>query len=187
MGQGNFPKFKIDEELGLLGPLHQRLYMEDPSANNYNDTNMMRASGESFSNFFDAKRPYVPVYRCKNHCESLFAKGEEKTLREACKSMCKSKCKPLSCSVSPTRESVCLSRGLNADCTPKVAPEVTPPEVPLTAASSGGGKSMGAAPQAAQETTNKAASTSTNKTLLIVGVIVGVSVLGLIAFKAFKK
>lgn len=95
----------LDKELGLLnGPQRHDLSQEDPTKDFYGDDRYFRADGQR---------------SCKNQCESLFSKGDEKTLREACKSTCKAKCKLLKCSWTPSRASVCTTRGLNPDCTEK--------------------------------------------------------------------
>ena len=57
-------------------------------------------------------------HSCKQSCEGLFAKGEEKTLRDACKATCGSRCQMLKCNgFWPTRANICLARGLSSDCT----------------------------------------------------------------------
>lgn len=178
MGQNPFPKFKIDAELGLLGPLHQRLYMEDPSANNYNDTNMMRASGEEFSNF-SWNRPGEALLKCRNACKSMFNKESEGTLREACISTCKSSCTIFKCKSTPTRSSVCLGRNLNADCTEKIAPTIDVATPLNVTASKGVASDSGSQSGSSAKTSSKA--------LMIGGGILGIALLGFIAFKAFKK
>lgn len=62
-------------------------------------------------------------HSCKQACEGLFAKGEEKTLREACKATCGSRCQMLKCNgFWPTRANICLARGLSSDCTLPASP-----------------------------------------------------------------
>lgn len=110
-------KNRIDAEMDLLRPVGpQGLFSEDWSKNTYNDNRFFRADGD----WSNAGGKYS-VGECKNICESLFARGSEKTLREACKSTCKSKCTWTKCEggYKPTRESVCLARGLSKDCTEK--------------------------------------------------------------------
>jgi hypothetical protein len=127
-------KNRIDCELNLLKPVgDQGLFSEDWTKNTYNDNRMFRASGEAtepeFSNF-SALFIYEQVTKqytrssCKADCKTLFSKGDEKTLREACKQKCKSNCKVTgTCKYKPTRKDVCIGRGLTADCKEKIEVE----------------------------------------------------------------
>lgn len=58
-------------------------------------------------------------HSCKQVCESLFSRGAELPLRNACKSVCHSKCTLTKCNgYVPTKASICLPRGLTANCLP---------------------------------------------------------------------
>lgn len=124
-------KNRIDCELNLLKPVgDQGLFSEDWTKNTYNDNRMFRASGEAtepeFSNFlalhiYEAATNQYTRSSCKAECKTLFNKGDEKPLREACKQKCNSKCKMIGkCGYKPTRKDVCIGRDLTGDCKVKV-------------------------------------------------------------------
>lgn len=108
----------IDQQMDMLFPIGpQNLRKEQWSKDFTNDIRYFQASGYS-----NADGGRYNRNRCKNLCETLFNKEEERSLREACKSGCTAKCKSgilRKCDYVPTRASVCAERGLNADCTPK--------------------------------------------------------------------
>ena len=116
----NSVRYRVDAEMGLLvNPGSQNLYSEDPSKNTYNDNRLFRADGgDDFSNA-------VGKNGCKERCQVLFMHPKDSALKAACNLSCDQKCKSLSChGYRPTRELICASQGLNANCTPKSS---TPP------------------------------------------------------------
>lgn len=168
---------RADKELDLLRPIGaQDLYKADWSKNFVNDNRFFRASG--YSNASGALGSRYSVGECKNICESLFNKGEERTLREACKSTCKSKCTWMKCkdNYRPTRASVCQGRGLTADCLPagSVAPAAT------TAAGT-------QSPLTTVAGVSTRSATRSSSTIPYVAIGVGVLVLGVGAFFLLRK
>jgi len=169
MKRDQFPKFRIDAELDLLKPVGpQGLFSEDPSKLYYNDNNPLRFDG--YSNASGGGQN-----KCKNTCEGLFGKGDEKSLRDSCKSLCKSKCGLTNChGFTPTRENICISRGLNADCTAKVA-GTTSADSALVAATT------------AKQASPGADTSKSNKGLYIGLGVVALVVVGFVVYKKFKK